>query len=194
MKTNENSAPDAAAPANGLANPNNLERTREILFGPNLRDIEKRFARIEERLTREIGEAREEFRRRLEQVESHFKSEIETLNGHVGTEREERSRQLKQVVNDRTAADGSLEEKLSQLVEATSRTTRDLSNQTREQHRLLAEELQAKFDTLTSHLAREAATLREDKTDRAALADMLGEIAMRLRGDVPAIPDHHEGG
>jgi hypothetical protein len=194
MKTNENVTADSAVQANGISSPNNLERTREILFGPNLREIEKRFSRIEERLTREVGEAREEFRRRLEQVETHFKSEIEILNGHVGAEREERSRQLKQTVNERTAADGALEEKLSQLVESTGRTTRDLSNQTREQHRLLAEELQHKFDTLTANLAREAATLREDKTDRAALADMLGEIAMRLRGDVPSLPDHQEGG
>ena len=194
MKTNENATADSAAQTNGMANPSNLERTREILFGPNLREIEKRFSRIEERLTREVGEAREEFRRRLEQVETHFKSEIEILNGHLGTEREERSRQLKQANNDRTAADSSLEEKLSQLVESTGRTTRDLSNQTREQHRLLAEELQHKFDTLTANLAREAATLREDKTDRAALADMLGEIAMRLRGEVPSLPDHQEGG
>jgi hypothetical protein len=194
MKTNENATADPAAPGNGLANPNSLERTREILFGPNLREIEKRFGRLEERLSREVGEAREEFRRRLEQFETHIKSEIETLNGHVGTEREERSRLLKQAVNDRTAADSALEEKLSQLVESTGRATRDLSNQTREQHRLLAEELQHKFDTLTSNLAREAATLREDKTDRAALADMLGEIAMRLRGDVPSIPEHQPGG
>jgi len=194
MKTNENATADPAAAANGLSNPNNLERTREILFGPNLREIEKRFGRLEERLTREVSEAREEFRRRLEQVETHFKSEIENLNSNIGGEREERSRLLKQATNERTAADGALEEKLSQLVESTTRSSRDLSNQTREQHRLLAEELQHKFDTLTSNLAREAATLREDKTDRAALADMLGEIAMRLRGDVPSIPNHQEGG
>ena len=43
MKTNENAAADPAASANGLANPNNLERTREILFGPSLREFEKRF-------------------------------------------------------------------------------------------------------------------------------------------------------
>lgn len=194
MKKNEIVGGDPAAPPNGLANANNLERTREILFGPNLRDIEKRFVRLEERLTREIGEAREEFRRRLEQFETHFKSEVESLNGHVAAEREERSRQLKQSVADRTTADSALEEKLSQLLESSGRATRDLTTHTREQHRLLAEELQHKFDTLTSHLARESSALREDKTDRHALADMLGEIAMRLRGDVPSMPDHQEGG
>ncbi len=194
MKKNEIAAVDPATPANGLSNPNSLERTREILFGPNLRDIEKRFVRLEERLTREIGEAREEFRRRLEQFETHFKSEVESLNGHVAAEREERSRQLKQSVADRTTGDSALDEKLSQLVESSGRATRDLTTQTREQHRLLAEELQHKFDSLTSHLARESAALREDKTDRHALADMLGEIAMRLRGDVPAMPDHQAGG
>ena len=194
MKKNEIVGGEPAAPPNGLANANNLERTREILFGPNLRDIEKRFVRLEERLTREIGEAREEFRRRLEQFETHFKSEVESLNGHVAAEREERSRQLKQSVADRTTADSALEEKLSQLLESSGRATRDLTTHTREQHRLLAEELQHKFDTLTSHLARESSALREDKTDRHALADMLGEIAMRLRGDVPSMPDHQEGG
>ena len=194
MKKNENAAADPAAPGNGLANPNNLERTREILFGPNLREMEKRFTRIEERLTREVAEAREEFRRRLEQFEAHFKSEIESLSGHLSTERDERSRQLKQANTERVTADSALEEKLSQLVESSGRTTRDLSNQTREQHRLLAEELQHKFDTLTSNLARESAMLRDDKADRHALADMLGELAMRLRGDAPAIPDDQAGG
>lgn len=194
MKKNEIASVDAAAPANGLAASGNLERTREILFGPNLRDIEKRFVRLEERVTREIGEAREEFRRRLEQFETHFKSEIESLNGHVGAEREERSRQLKQSIADRTTADSALEEKLSQLIESSGRATRDLTTHTREQHRMLAEELQHKFDTLTSHLARESSALREDKTDRHALADMLGEIAMRLRGDVPSMPDNQAGG
>ena len=194
MKKNEIAAVDPAAPANGLSNPGNLERTREILFGPNLRDIDKRFVRLEERLTREIGEAREEFRRRLEQFETHFKSEVESLNGHVASEREERSRLLKQSIADRTTADSALEEKLSQLLESSGRATRDLTTHTREQHRMLAEELQHKFDTLTSHLARESTALREDKTDRHALADMLGEIAMRLRGDVPAMPDNNQAG
>ena len=49
MKTNENATADPAASGNGLSNPNSLERTREILFGPNLREIEKRFGRLEER-------------------------------------------------------------------------------------------------------------------------------------------------
>ncbi len=189
MKTNSDtsSAPPAAPPAD------NLERTRELLFGGNLRDIEKRFARLEERVGRELGEVREEFRRRLGQFETHIKGELESVNSHLGTEREERARLIKQIAGERTSGDSALEEKLAQLVESTGRVQRETSNATREQHRLLAEELQHKFDTLSANLARESAALRDDKTDRVGLADMLSELALRLRREVPGLPEPTQG-
>lgn len=189
MKTN---APVQDPPSTGgaTANTDNLERTRELLFGPALREIEKRFSRLEERLTREISETKEEFRRRLGQLEVHTKGELESLAQQLAAERDERGRLLKQLSQERVAADNSLEEKIAQHVESSGRTARDLASQTRDQHRLLAEELQQKFDSLTGNLARESAALRDDKTDRAALADMLSEMALRLRREVPDLPTH----
>ncbi len=188
MKANA-PAPNAPPAANGAA-PDNLERTRELLFGSVQREIEKRFARLEERLTREMGETRDEFRRRLGQFEVHTKGEIESLSAQLVAEREERSRLFKAAGGERAAAHGSLEEKIAQLVESSGRATRDLTNQTRDQHRLIAEEMQQKFDTLSANLHREAAELRDEKTDRVALADMLSELALRLRREVPGLPEH----
>lgn len=189
MKTN---APVQDPPSTGgaTANTDNLERTRELLFGPALREIEKRFGRLEERLSRELNETKEEFRRRLGQLEVHTKSELESITNQLAAERDERNRLLRQLATERQAADSSLEEKIAQHVESSSRAARDLASHTRDQHRLLTEEMQQKFDSLSGSLARESAALRDDKTDRAALADMLSEMALRLRREVPDLPTH----
>ena len=44
----------------------------------------------------------------------------------------------------------------------------------------LNDEIRRKHDDLAAELAREANELRHDKTDRAALADLLTEMALRL--------------
>jgi hypothetical protein len=44
----------------------------------------------------------------------------------------------------------------------------------------LSDEIRRRHDELSAKLAREADELRNDKTDRAALADLFTELALRL--------------
>jgi len=56
-----------------------LEKVRDILFGGPLREVERRFARLEERLARDTSDLRAEVRQRLDALERFIKLESETL-------------------------------------------------------------------------------------------------------------------
>jgi gas vesicle protein len=74
---------------------------RELLFGAQLKDMEMRFRRQEERLLREIGEVKESLRSRLDSLENFMKSEVASLLARLKEERDEREALIKNEQRDR---------------------------------------------------------------------------------------------
>lgn len=81
----------------GGATPASLDKVRDILFGNQVRDFERRFARLEERLIKETASLKDDMRKRLDALEAYVRSEAESLEAQIKSER-----------NDRTDAHGSL--------------------------------------------------------------------------------------
>ena len=67
-----------------------MTQVREILFGAQLKDMENRFRRQEERFLREINEARDALRSRLDSLENFMKSEIASILNRISEEKDER--------------------------------------------------------------------------------------------------------
>ena len=65
-----------------------------------------------------------------------------------------------------------------------ARVQRDLRQQLLDAQQKLSDEIQRQSQENLARLTREASELRSDKVDRAALAAMLTEIAMRLTNDL----------
>jgi hypothetical protein len=177
-----------AAKSDGGAN---LDKVRDILFGGQLRDVERRFARLEERLVKETNDLREDVKKRLDAIESYARSESESLAGQVKSEREDRvesdsglSRELKDTAR-------ALERRLSSADELFAKTNRELRQQMLDQQQRLSDDLRQKIDEVLKALARESSELRSDKADRATLASLLTEMAMRLTNElrVPGAED-----
>ena len=58
----------------------NVDKIRDILFGTQMRDYEKRFSRFEERLLKETSDLREEIKRRIASIEAYMKNEVTAVN------------------------------------------------------------------------------------------------------------------
>lgn len=176
--TNNHPGPVEAAPG-----AESLDKVRDILFGVQMRDYEKRFGQLEERLIREAGVLREEVKKRFDSLENFIKSEIEALTDQLKSERDERNSSVKELTRELRDLTKNTEKK-NELFEAQlTRASRDLRQQILDQSKLLSEEIQMKYSEMTATLAREAQSLRADKTDRSALAGLLTEMAMRLTDD-----------
>jgi hypothetical protein len=169
----------------------NVDKIRDILFGSQMRDYEARFSRLEETLVKETQEIRETNRRRFDQLEAYIKREFETVQSRFKSERDERldvaaqqSRELKELGE-------SLSRRIRDLDDRSSAAERDLRSQMMDQGREITNELHAAHDELVSLLDKRVYELRDSKTDRAALASLFTEVALRL-SDQFTIPGSDE--
>ena len=65
----------------------NVDKIRDILFGSQMRDYDKRFARVEERLVKDAAALREEIKKRIDGLESFVHQEVESLGQRLKNER-----------------------------------------------------------------------------------------------------------
>src|SRR5690242_9378480 len=113
----------------------NLEKVRDILFGNQMRDVDRRLARLEERLLKETSDLKVDVKNRLDAFEAYMRHESESLAGQIRTER-----------RDREGVDEQL-----------SKEQRELRQQLLEHHQRLSDDLRRKIDEVLAALAREAA-------------------------------------
>lgn len=170
----------AAKVSNGREPEGNVDQIRDILFGGQMRDYERRFEELADQLKREAERVRMDLGKRLDNLEAYAKDQHESLQSQLkklsaeakanNEEQGERNRDLGKAVR---AEISELESK----VESGNATLRDrllkLANDTAEQLRKLGEEQQGQ-------LGRVGSELREDKVSRDELAGFFSEVALRL--------------
>jgi hypothetical protein len=169
----------------------NVDRIREILFGSQMREYGQRFAQLEERLLRETGELKTEVRRRLDSLEAYTRQEVEALADRLKTERNERTETMDRTSREASEATRALERRLLQFDEQVSKDMRDLRQLILERHRNLSDELTQCVGKSEMLQNRRLEELRANAVDRMALASLLAEVALRIRGEslVPGVED-----
>jgi hypothetical protein len=175
-------------PAAGqTATPNpaeNVDRIREILFGSQMREFAQRFLQIEERLTRETGELKAEFGRRLESSEAHHQQQVASLADRLNAERTERAEAVDRIARELSDSVRLLDRRLRQADEQVAKDLRELSQVVLDRHRSLSDELMQSLTAANTQHSRRLEDLRTSAVDRFTLADMLTEFALRLRGEL----------
>jgi hypothetical protein len=161
----------------------NLEKVRDILFGAQVRDTDKRFSKLEERIAQEFHDLREDTRKRFDALETFMKSELESLSQRLKVEQNERSTAAKDLAHSIKETSDAIGGRISQLDEETSERQRELRQQILDQSKNLSDDIRQRSDLLTTTLNREVRDLQTEKTDRAALAALFTEMAMRLNNE-----------
>ena len=158
----------------------NIDKIREIIFGSNMRDYEMRFARLEEALRKESADMRDAMRQRLETLEAYVHKELSALDTRLSTERDERSENHSRLANELSNASASIFKKIGEFERQEAQAKREIRNDQLQQSKELTEALRLKSEELVALLERRAGELQHSKTDRAALAGMFNELALRL--------------
>jgi DNA anti-recombination protein RmuC len=166
-----------------LSGAGNIDKIRDILFGVQMRDYEKRFSRLEERLIKESNDLRDDTKKRFDALEQYLKQELESLNLLVTAEQNTRGEAVEALAQGIKDTARNFEKKTAQMDEQTTRSQRELRQQILDQSKSLNDEIRMKYEELTAALQREASELRTDKTDRASLAALFTEVALRLNND-----------
>ena len=63
-----------------------LDKVREILFGAQVKDADKRFKRIEDRMSKEVSSVQDDLRRRMDSLQAFVEGELESLGKRLDVE------------------------------------------------------------------------------------------------------------
>ncbi|MGZ3422828.1 MAG: hypothetical protein ACXVEF_37510 [Polyangiales bacterium] len=120
---------------------NGLDEVREILVGGQLRDLERKIARLEARFGGEVDDFRKEIGKRLSDLEAYVRGEVEALSSRLDDERNARVEAQAQQAKEARETASTLELKTNRLDEAGSRGLRDLRRQMHEQSKSILDEV-----------------------------------------------------
>jgi hypothetical protein len=174
--TSEHSAEEAVQ-----ATQESLDQVRDILFGNQMRDQDRRFVTIEEKIAADFAAFREETRQNLGQLETFIKNELATLGSYLATEARQRQEATGTLRNELTTAAQALEKQLGEINTQHTTAEADVRRQLLEQSATARNELKTTQAELTTFVEKLTADLRNAKTDRTALAGLFTEMAARLQ-------------
>ncbi|HUO33590.1 MAG TPA: hypothetical protein VMU43_01230 [Candidatus Acidoferrum sp.] len=161
----------------------NVDKIRDILFGSQMRDYEKRFARLEEHLSKAIESLREDVTKRLDTLSGFVQQEVDSLSQRIKAEKSERGEHLKEMSREFKDAEKLLDKRISQLDSQLADGQSEIRAKILEHARNFSSDIDKLRRESAAALDREVQTLRHEKTDRAALADLLAEFSLRLKND-----------
>jgi DNA repair exonuclease SbcCD ATPase subunit len=176
---------DIPLPANGDTEQSgaSVDKIRDILFGPQIKNYEARFARLEETLARENAQIKDMMARRFDSLESFVKKETEALASRIKAERDERTEVARDIARDLKSATEALTKKIVELDNKTAEAQSGLRQDLLAESRKLMDELRRRTDEITALLEKRANELRADKADRSLIAALLADMAMQISGE-----------
>jgi hypothetical protein len=179
----ETKGTNGALGGDGAGGGENVDRIREILFGTQQREFEKKLARMEERLAGEAAALRDESKKRFDSLNLYFKNEMESMAERVKAEKEDRVEKLGEITRELKELTKAMEKRFTQVDEQLSRQQRDLRKQILDQGEELSGEFRQLHQELKAAVERSVQELNADKPGRAALANLFTEMAMRLQNE-----------
>lgn len=159
---------------------NSLSKVRDILVGSQMRELDKKFSRLEDRLVKECNHLRDETRKRLDTLENYIKEEADSLSSRAKNEQVKRDEAVKAINEEQRKLGDSLEKKMTEIDEEASKIQRELRQQIFSQSQSLHDDIRHKYEEIVALLERETYELRNEKTDRTQLAALFSELALRL--------------
>ena len=174
-----------------------MNQVRDLLFGTQLRDIETRFQRQEARFQREVNDAKEALKARLDSLENFMRSETASLVHRINTEAAERDAAQKAEQRDRiealntlagsiAAAEKSFERRMAALSGTLDNAEQEIRKLMQSETNNLNNKIDEKYTAALNVLSETASQIRQDMVYRSTLSNMFTEMAVKLSNQWPA--------
>lgn len=193
-KPQSSDTPEPSHPAAGsgigneTADAGSMDKIRDILFGNQARDYEKRFARMEIQVAQDAAELKSEMIKRIDALEMYVKQEIKDINDRIKKESNHRDDADKSIQLELKTSVEKINKKLLAEEENLAKKSTELREQILEQSKALSDDIRTKSELAAENLKTAAEELDDAKVNRSDLSGFFLEIAMRLSGDDPGNP------
>src|SRR5580704_11669513 len=163
-----------------------VEKIRELLFGNQMQDYDRRFEVMEQRFQQKLRDLEAESARAVQSMESSVKKQLESIAGQIRQEQDFRAEADKELGRGLREQIQGLEKHLSKVADQLSSQDREFTERLSHESQTLREESRRRTDDTRAAIERMLAELMHVKTDRSLLAGLFVEIARCLNQDTTA--------
>lgn len=181
--TKKSASAKEAIPEADIGSEESVDKIRDIIFGTQMRDYERKFSQLEERMMKEVNRLREEQDQRLKSLEQSIDRELESLLKRLDGEHDDRLAAEQDLSEALACNTEQLRAELAGLDGDMKQTAAELKQQIEQQSHALNEEIGTRQAETGDRLTRETGSLREQKVDRSALSALFNELAARIADD-----------
>lgn len=157
-----------------------MDQVRDILFGAQMRTVDRRLQQMENRFKRSLDTAQKDLSKKLANLDNRMAKQGEKLDGLIKAERSKRTEDLRALRSDMNSGFKDLEKSLASLDEATSKSDAELRDQMLAMGEALTSDIKALGERLNSDIDRYVDELRSEKTDISSLVELYSDMARRL--------------
>jgi chromosome segregation ATPase len=161
-----------------------VDKIRDLLFGNQMQDYDRRFSMLEERFLQRFREIESESARNLGSFESSAKKQMESLAAQLREEKDLRTDADKEIERTQREHSDTVEKRLRSTSEHLSRLERDQADRLLQEVQSLREEIKRKNEDMQHTIEKMFAELSNVKTDRNLLAGLFVEVARCLNQDI----------
>ena len=160
-----------------------VDKIRELLFGNQMQDYDRRFSKLEERFLQRFKDIESETARNLNAFESNGKKQVESLVCQFREEKDLRAEADTELERTLREQNQALEKRLRATSDQLSQLERDIADRLTQEAQSLREEIKRRNDDLQHAIEKMFSELSNVKTDRKLLAGLFVEVAKCLNQD-----------
>ncbi|MCL1466065.1 apolipoprotein A1/A4/E family protein [Argonema galeatum] len=161
----------------------NIDQIRDIILGPQLREYNNRFDKLES----DISLVQQEMRDRIDQVRTVLSTEIRSAVDGLEKKLKTLNLTSQEEINDVRQQIDRVNKKFSSSIEALDQTVDNQNSSIREElsqsRNKLQEDVRALRGQVFDELERRFSMMREAKVSKDDMAEILFELGMRLKGN-----------
>ncbi|HKE46853.1 MAG TPA: hypothetical protein VKB52_02220 [Rhodanobacteraceae bacterium] len=166
----------------------NVDQIRDILFGGQMRDYERRFVDFNQRLEAELARLREAQDKRLAQIDKRIDDQLDKLGKLLRQEIQDRNRSIDDLESRLQQAARTARGEVAASLEAQAQELAATDERLRGALADLGKAAHARAGETDAAMSRLGSELRGDKVGRGDLAALLTEFALRLTGEFELPP------
>ena len=171
-------------PSAEIINPGlgDIEKVRDILFGRYVESFERRFEELEARLEADVDKLKDRLSDKIASMDAAVNESLKQLDQQIDLEKVTRDSELNELQLSLQQAETALQHSISLMEDQANQDFSAVRTSMQESHQELMDKSIALQAELTTQIELQKTQLESDKVSGQALALMLDEVAVKLRG------------
>ncbi len=180
---NKTKKPAAGDASGEVADADNVDKIRDILFGSQMREVEQRFAKLEKSLASDLAALRSDNALQIESLKTYIESEIEILGDRLAGEEKSRIENVDELDDKVKQQVKQIDKKIADVVKSMDKNTREVNQKILKTTQDFGNELSSQIGETRERMDGQRQELADAKVDKLALSEMLNTLALQVTGD-----------